>query len=98
MQQHRHPAEPAPAAAGAWYRQPVAWLGVLVLAASLAGCVWMIVLGARYADVPLEDAHPHTLLDMPVHGAERAQAEPGRRQPAPEASTRGNNASPGSPQ
>jgi len=36
-----------------WYRQPVAWLGLAIFIASLAGCVWMIVLGARYADPPV---------------------------------------------
>lgn len=34
----------------AWYRQPVLWLGALLLAGSLGGCVWMIVLGVRHAD------------------------------------------------
>ncbi|MCK9540010.1 hypothetical protein [Dokdonella sp.] len=42
--------------AGAWYRQPVVWLGAVLLAASLAGCVWMIVLATRYADEPLPTA------------------------------------------
>lgn len=37
-------------AGGAWYRQPVLWLGVLLLAASLGGCIGMIVLGLRHAD------------------------------------------------
>jgi hypothetical protein len=40
-------------AGAAWYRQPVAWLGILLLAASLAGCVAMIVLGVRHADEPV---------------------------------------------
>lgn len=44
------------ARAGDWYRQPVLWLGLLLFAASLAGCVWMIVLGARHADVPVPTA------------------------------------------
>ena len=35
----------AEAASSAWYRQPVLWLGALLFAASLAGCVLMIVLG-----------------------------------------------------
>lgn len=37
----------------AWYHQPVVWLGALIFAASLAGCVLMIVLGARHADEPI---------------------------------------------
>lgn len=40
-------------ASGRWYRQPVLWLGALLLAGSLGGCLWMIVLGARYADEAL---------------------------------------------
>lgn len=44
-------------AGSAWYRQPIVWLGVVLLAASLAGCVWMIVLGTRYADEPLPTAN-----------------------------------------
>ncbi|HEY8538729.1 MAG TPA: hypothetical protein VIL28_07665 [Steroidobacteraceae bacterium] len=38
---------------GRWYRQPVLWLGVVILLATLAGCISMIMLGARYADEPL---------------------------------------------
>ncbi|MFA7664679.1 MAG: hypothetical protein WCY32_01005 [Burkholderiaceae bacterium] len=37
-----------------WYRQPVVWLGTLILAAVLAGCVWMIVMAMRYPDPPLD--------------------------------------------
>jgi len=37
----------------AWYHQPVAWLGALLFAASLAGCLLMIVLGARHPDEAL---------------------------------------------
>ncbi|MCX7515030.1 hypothetical protein [Frateuria sp. STR12] len=77
MQQRKPPAEAAPARADAWYRQPVLWLGAVILVASLAGCIWTIVLSSRYADVPVEDAHPHTLLDMPVHGADAAKAGAG---------------------
>ncbi|RDI97375.1 hypothetical protein DVT68_16600 [Dyella solisilvae] len=51
-----HPAAPVPGSP--WYRQPILWLGVAIFAASLAGCVWMIVLGARYADKPLATQHP----------------------------------------
>lgn len=48
----------------AWYCQPVVWLGALVFAASLAGCVWMIVLGARHADAPLPTAGE--IMKMPL--------------------------------
>ncbi|MBS0364208.1 MAG: hypothetical protein JSR67_00100 [Proteobacteria bacterium] len=36
-----------------WYRQRVLWLAAALLAASIAGCLWMIVLGVRHADQPL---------------------------------------------
>lgn len=38
---------------GKWFRQPVLWLGALIFAASLAGCIVTIVLAWRYADVPI---------------------------------------------
>jgi hypothetical protein len=75
MQQHRLPADDAPAQAGAWYRQPVLWLGAAIFAASLAGCVWTIVLGARHADVPVQAVQPYTLLDMPMHGERNGKTQ-----------------------
>lgn len=48
----------------AWHRQPVLWLGVVIFVASLAGCVWMIVLGAHHADTPLDTSH--TVFGVPV--------------------------------
>ena len=93
MQPHKPPAETVPGGHGHWYGQPVVWLGVAILLASLAGCVWMIVLGARYADVPIEGVHPHTVLDMPVHAG--GNGEPGKAKPAPGAGTRDAGQSPG---
>ncbi|MGD9944174.1 MAG: hypothetical protein AB7L76_18965 [Burkholderiaceae bacterium] len=49
-----------------WHRQPLFWLGALILAASLAGCVWMIVLATRYPDPPLDEAG-FKILKMPLH-------------------------------
>lgn len=43
---------------GRWYQQPVLWLGAAIFAASMAGCVWMIVLGARHADEPVDAPPP----------------------------------------
>lgn len=37
----------------AWYRQPIVWVGAAVLVASIAGCVWLIVVAERHADPPL---------------------------------------------
>jgi hypothetical protein len=49
---------------GVWYRQPVLWLGVATFVASLAGCVWMIVLGVRHADTPVDA--PHAVFGVPA--------------------------------
>ena len=69
---------PDRAARDAWYGQPVVWLGALLLGASLAGCIGMIVLGARHADAPLETAAGR-ILKVPL--AHDADTEP--PQPAP---------------
>ncbi len=63
----------------AWYRQPIAWLGVFVFLASMAGCVWLIVVGTRYADTPLDT--PHTVFGVPV-SAHSAAAPPTATEPA----------------
>lgn len=65
--------EPAtPGREGAWYRQPVLWLGALVFAASLGGCIWMVVLAMQHPDVPTHTPR-HTVMGVPVGApAERA--------------------------
>ena len=40
--------------AGAWFRQPVVWLGGLIFLVSLGACVATIVLALHHADVPVE--------------------------------------------
>ena len=60
--------------ASAWYRQPVLWLGVFIFVGSLAGCVWMIVLGASHADTPLDTSH--TVFGVPVGAQQRRAAAP----------------------
>lgn len=47
--QKKHPEASATQAdaQGRWYGQPVVWLGVLILLASVAGCLAMICLGAQ---------------------------------------------------
>ena len=66
-------------ARSAWYRQPVVWLGALLFAASLGGCVLMIVLGARHADEPLPAAGGEIMkmpLARPAPPPDPAQATP----------------------
>ena len=60
--------------ASAWYRQAVLWLGVSIFVGSLAGCVWMIVLGARHADTPLGTSH--TVFGVPVSAHSSAGPSP----------------------
>ena len=50
---------------GAWSRQPVVWLGALILAASIVGCVVTIVLALRFPDPPL-DTHGSQAMKAPV--------------------------------
>jgi hypothetical protein len=47
-----------------WYRQPVLRLGALLFAASLAGCIWLIVVAQRHVDlaVPTGD----TVFTVPL--------------------------------
>jgi hypothetical protein len=58
-----------------WYQQPVVWLGALIFIASLAGCVWMIVLGARYADEPVA-TNGATVFKVPTNQPAAAQDPP----------------------
>ena len=48
-----------------WYRLPIAWLGMAVFLASIAGCIGVIVLASRYADEPLPVAGER-LLKVPA--------------------------------
>ena len=56
----------------AWYGQPILWLGAVVLGASLAGCIGMIVLGARHADEPLP-TNGEKILKVPVNRDDREE-------------------------
>ena len=58
----------------AWHRQPVAWLGLAIFVASLAGCVWMIVLGTRHADEPVPTGA--TVFKVPASAQPDRPAEP----------------------
>lgn len=61
----------------AWYRQPVVWLGILVFAASIAGCVWIIVVGHQHADTLLETPG-RSILGVPAaHPQQNGPARPG---------------------
>ena len=48
----------------AWARQPVVWVGALILLASILGCVVTIVLAMRHGDVPV--AVGGTVLNVPL--------------------------------
>lgn len=64
----------APRPEHAWYRQPVAWLGALVFAALLAGCVWTVLIATRYTDIPTHGDTP-TLLGVPLPPTATSDAE-----------------------
>ena len=69
-------------AASAWYHQPVLWLGLGVFLASIAGCVWLIVVSVRYADTPLSNTS-HAVLGVPVaaHSTAHPSTDPPPRRP-----------------
>lgn len=52
-----------------WYRQPILWLGGTLFAAVVAGCIAMIVLGARHDDEALP-TQGGTVLKMPAGRAD----------------------------
>ena len=60
----KEPAGGLSAAQGPW-RQPVVWLGVGILLASLAGCALMIVLAMRHPDQSLP-ADGGYIMKLPV--------------------------------
>jgi hypothetical protein len=66
---------------GAWYRQPIAWLGVLVFAASLAGCIWIIAVGQRHADVPVPTPAHGTVFGVPTSTLREAAPTPSSSAP-----------------
>ena len=53
---------------GAWFRQPVVWVGAAILFASIAGCIVTILVAARYADTPVETAGG-TVFKVPLRNA-----------------------------
>lgn len=55
----------------AWYRQPILWLGVLVFAASLAGCIWIIQVSLQHDEAPTHHA-ARTILGVPASGGSSA--------------------------
>lgn len=70
-----------PVRRGAWHRQPLFWLGASILAASLAGCAWMILLASRYPDPALETGGEQ-ILRMPL-GASPARVPAPMSAPMP---------------
>lgn len=55
-----------PTERSAWYHQPIAWFGLAVFVASVAGCVWIIISSIRYADHPVDPHQATTTLGIPV--------------------------------
>jgi hypothetical protein len=60
-------------AARRWHRQPIAWLGVLLAAASLAGIAATIVIASRSADERLPVADDR-VLNVPIDRADADDA------------------------
>ena len=60
-----------------WYRQPIAWLGILIFVASMAGCIHLIVLATIYEDPPL------AAIDKDISFRIPATRAPSKPPPAP---------------
>ncbi|MBK7249591.1 MAG: hypothetical protein IPI06_01410 [Gammaproteobacteria bacterium] len=58
----------------AWYAQPVVWLGIAVLVASITGCLWLIVVSARHDDSRLPTGRE--VFGVPVRPASPPDAPP----------------------
>ena len=68
-----------PRAAGAWFQQPVIWLGAAILVASITVCIITIVLSVRHADTPVETGSSN-ILKIPLrHSAATPPPDPERR-------------------
>lgn len=65
--------------ASSWYRQPVLWLGLAVFVASIAGCIWLIVVSVRYADTPLTTSP--SVFGVPVSAHSTAHPAPASSTP-----------------
>lgn len=74
---------PPAAATSHWYHQPVAWLGVLIFLASLAGCVWLIIASLRYDERALPGSGEQ-LLKMPLERVPQAGDRPPHEPQLPE--------------
>lgn len=57
-----------------WFQQPILWLGFAIFVASMAGCIWIIVISSRYADQPLPTGS-HAVMGVPAS----ARSVSGRR-------------------
>lgn len=68
---------------GVWWRQGVVWWGIAVFVASMAGCVWLIVVAQRYADPPIPVAGTQVLSVPLTRPASPPAAKPS---PAPASS------------
>ena len=63
-----------------WYRQPVAWLGVAILAGSLAACIHLIVFALAHQDPPLPSVDQGTSFRIPA--TRQPAAAPASQPPA----------------
>ncbi len=49
-----------------WYRQPVAWLGILITVVLIVACIWTVMISRRYTYVPVGDPDVPTFLGVPM--------------------------------
>jgi len=57
----------------AWFRQPIVWLGAVIMAATIAACFAVIVLASLHPDEPLT-TRTTEVMKVPVEHAPRARS------------------------
>ncbi|HET9032064.1 MAG TPA: hypothetical protein VFN25_04065 [Dokdonella sp.] len=49
-----------------WYQQPIAWLGIAIFVASMAGCIHLIVLASTHQDPALPNTDSDISFRIPA--------------------------------
>ena len=59
----------------AWFRQPIVWLGGVIMAATIAACIAIITLALLHPDQPLP-TRTTDVMKVPLEHAPRARSSP----------------------
>ena len=59
----------------AWHAQPVVWVGVLVMLATIAGCLVLLAVALRNPDAPIDTGGGHVSAVPPRHAGPARPSE-----------------------